>query len=118
MPNGIDPQVTAALAAARRATLAQNAVVRASAIGKALQAVGQSTAIAVQDATTYLRNIETISAAAQGVAMAMIAAGDDQTGQKLYEAANTIVSNGANRYKQIGQNAADVLQAFVNVKPQ
>ena len=40
------------------------AVIKASGAGKAYQSVTQSTAIAIGDATSYLRNIETIATAA------------------------------------------------------
>lgn len=45
-------------------------VIRASGAGKAYQAVAQSTAIAIGDGATYLRNIEAISVAATATAMA------------------------------------------------
>ena len=86
--------------------------IRQEGAGKAYQAVAQSTAIAVQDATDNLRNVSTISATALGVAMAQLLA----TGEPKYvlaiEEAQKIAVDAANNFKVIGINAADVLKAF------
>lgn len=87
------------------------AVVRASGAGKAYQSVAQSTAITVQDATDYLRNVMTISGVATGVAVALSAAGN-ANGSALMQKADTIVITAAQHFKTIGLNAAAVLKAF------
>ncbi len=86
-------------------------VIQASGAGKAYQSVAQSSAIAVQDAADYLRNVMTISGVAYGVAMALSATGNPNA-TTLMNNANTIVTNAAAQFKTIGMNAAAVLRAF------
>jgi hypothetical protein len=109
MPNP-SSAIVAALQAAQNATLSPS-VVRASGAGKAYQSVAQSTAITVQDASDYLRNVMTISSVAYGVAMALTAAGNPQA-TPLLDNANKIVTNAAAQFKTVGLNAAAVLKAF------
>jgi hypothetical protein len=66
----------AALATLQAATLSP-AVIKNSGAGKSYQSVAQSTAIAVSDATTYLRNLETISSTTIGAAIAKFFATGD-----------------------------------------
>ncbi len=81
--------------------------------GKAYQSIAQSTAIAVQDATDYLRNISTISSTAVGVAMSrLIATGDMGTYNQIVTSASNLVSNGAQDFKKVGASAADILNNF------
>ncbi|BBD10075.1 hypothetical protein [Desulfovibrio ferrophilus] len=87
-------------------------VPRIQGAGKAYQSVAQSTAIAVQDAADYLRNIGTISSTAQGVAMAqLLATGDEKYVTALTEA-QKMAGQAASVFRDIGSNAADVLKGF------
>lgn len=65
-----------ALALVQSASLNVNDI-KLSGAGKAFQSVAQSAAIAVQDATDYLRNISTICTTAFGVFMAKFASTGD-----------------------------------------
>lgn len=86
--------------------------IREEGAGKAYQSVAQSTAIAVQDATDNLRNINTISATAIGVAMAKLLETKDPIYAQAIETANKMALEAANNFKVIGTNAADVLKGF------
>lgn len=87
-------------------------VVRQEGAGKAYQSVAQSTAIAIQDATDNLRNINTISSTAMGVAMAQfLATGEPKYAQAIEMAQNMATQASAN-FMTIGTNAADVLKGY------
>ncbi|WP_461208991.1 hypothetical protein [Desulfocurvus sp. DL9XJH121] len=88
------------------------AVIRGQGAGKAFQSVAQSTAIAVQDAADYLRNIETISSTAQGVAMAQLLATGEPKYVTALEQAQKMTAQAANVFRDIGSNAADVLKGY------
>lgn len=81
---------------------------------KAYQSVAQSSALAVQDAVDNLRNINTISSTAIGVAMAQMLAvpanAEEYTG--IVTTAQTIATAAAANFLVIGQNAATVLSSF------
>ncbi len=49
-----------------------------AAAGRAYQSVAQSAAIAIQDATDYLRGINTISSTAAGIGIAMVISGNSK----------------------------------------
>lgn len=104
-------QVTAALAAASKATLSPS-VIQAAGAGKSYQSVAQSTAIAVQDATDYLRNVMTISSVAYGMAMVLIVAGDDDKAKSLIKGATTISTDAATQFKSVGTYAGQVLKGY------
>ncbi len=89
-----------------------SAAVREEGAGKAYQSVAQSTAIAVQDATDNLRNINTISSTAMGVAMAQFLATGDPQYAKAIELAQAMSVSAASTFKTIGVNAADVLKGY------
>ncbi|AWB67503.1 hypothetical protein C2869_14110 [Saccharobesus litoralis] len=79
---------------------------------KAQQAVAQSTAIAVQDATDNLRNINTIATTAIGVALSQLLATGDQKYVKVLEEAQKVMVNGAENYASVGEKAAKILKDF------
>ncbi|KZN51644.1 hypothetical protein [Pseudoalteromonas luteoviolacea] len=84
-----------------------------SGAGKAYQSVSQSTAIAIQDATDNLRNINTMATTAMGVAISqMLATGkvDDYAG--IIEAANKMVENGTKNFGEVGSSASNLLDKF------
>ena len=86
--------------------------IREEGAGKAYQSVAQSTAIAVQDATDNLRNINTMSTTAMGVAMAKLLETKDPIYAQAIETANKMALDAANNFKVVGSNAADVLKGF------
>ncbi len=81
---------------------------------KAYQSVAQSTALAVQDAVDNLRNINTISATAIGVAMAQMLADPTLASQytPVVTSAQQIAAAAAANFATIGQSAATVLSGF------
>jgi len=81
--------------------------IRTAGAGRAYQCVAQSTAIAIQDATDYLRNVSTISTTAIGVAIAQLAGGDP-TG-------NQVITTAQNAMQKAIQNYADVSAAAIKV---
>jgi len=87
-------------------------VIRQEGAGKAYQSVAQSTAIAVQDATDNLRNINTISATAMGVSMAQFLETGDSKYAQAIELAQKMATQAAGNFMLIGTNAADVLKGF------
>lgn len=90
----------------------QPSAIKAEGAGKAYQSVAQSTAIAIQDATDYLRNMNSITATAIGVSLAkFIETGDPQYALAA-ELAQAINTQAANNFKTIGTNAADVLSGY------
>lgn len=82
--------------------------------GKAYQSVAQSAALAIQDATDNLRNINTISATAIGVAMAQMLEAPAKAG--VYKDVITqiflINTSAAENFKTIGTNVTAVLSGF------
>jgi len=107
----VNPQIVDALKVTGQATMAQD-VVKTAGAGKAYQSVAQSTAIAVQDAADYLRNVNTIGTTALGVAMAqLLATGEPQYAQAI-EQALKMTSSAASNFQVIGSNASDVLKGF------
>lgn len=86
--------------------------VRQEGAGKAYQSVAQSTAIAIQDATDNLRNLNTISTTAQGVAMAQFLATGESKYAKALELAQSMSTQAANNFLLVGTNAADVLKGY------
>lgn len=89
-------------------------VVTMEGAGKAYQSVAQSTAITIQDATDNLRNINTITATALGVAMAQALANPSTASQytPIIQMAEGMADWAAGNYLKIGQNAATVLEGY------
>lgn len=106
-----DPQTSDTIQTTYAATM-DDPVVRAEGAGKAYQSVAQSTAIAVQDATDHLRNVNTITATALGVAMAQLLATGESKYAQAAELAQKMSLEAANTFKVTGTNAADVLKGF------
>jgi len=99
------------LTAACQANL-ETATIKASGAGKAYQSVAQSMAIAVADATDYLRHISSISATAIGLATAKFAETKDPQWLAVIKAAENALSVAQNDFKTIGTHAADILKGF------
>ncbi len=87
-------------------------IIMAEGAGKAYQSVAQSTALAIQDATDNLRNINTISATVMGVAMAQLLETKDTTYITIMEQATKMSADAAANFQTIGVNAANVLKAY------
>ncbi|MCF6459133.1 hypothetical protein [Pseudoalteromonas sp. MMG024] len=108
----VNPQIVNALEVIQNGVLSGE-MNKLSGAGKAYQSVSQSSAIAVQDATDNLRNINTMATTAMGVAMAqMLATGDVAKYSQIIDAANTMVSDGASNFKTVGENAGTLLSQF------
>jgi hypothetical protein len=89
-------------------------VITAEGAGKAYQSVAQSTAIAIQDATDNLRNINTIGATVLGVAMAK-ALESPLTAEQykpIITMAESMVTSASTNFLTVGQNAAKVLDGY------
>ena len=87
-------------------------LVKEEGAGKAYQSVAQSMAIAIQDATDNLRNLNTISATAIGVSMAQYLETGDEKYQTAIQLAQSIATGAAENFQNIGSNAATVLNGF------
>ena len=108
----INPQITSTLSAIQQTTLTGE-VNKLSGAGKAYQSVSQSSAIAVQDATDNLRNINTMATTAMGVAMAqMLATGEVEKYSLIITAANTMITNGTANFSSVGTGAATIVSTF------
>jgi hypothetical protein len=79
---------------------------------KALQAVAQSTAIAVQDAADNLRNISTVTATTISVALAQLLATGDPKYVMVIETAQTAMTNTIENYASVGEKSAKILADF------
>ncbi len=87
-------------------------IIREEGAGKAFQSVAQSTALAIQDAADNLRNINSISATAIGVAMAQFLETKDPAYAQAIDLATKMSVDAANTFRIIGTNAADVLNGY------
>lgn len=104
-------QAASAAQMAQAATFAPS-VAAASARAKAYMIVAQSGAIAVQDATDYLRSVSTICSTATGLAIALALAGDDTTAGKVLGHVSTIMPEATAQYAGIGAAAGIVVSTF------
>ena len=82
-------------------------LIKIAGAGRAYQSVAQSTAIAIQDATDYMRNMSTIAVTATGVGMAQLVA-DISNGQKVIDAATKLMPQVVSNYTKITQAAIQV----------
>jgi len=78
---------------------------------RAYQSVTQSGAIAIQDATDYLRNMMTIASTATGVGVAQLVAGN-ANGAKVLAAVATIVPEATANFSAVGMASSAVVTAF------
>lgn len=80
-----------------------------SAINTAQQSIAQSTAIALSDATDNLRNLNTLSTTAIGVALSQyLETGDAKFSNVIAEAQN-VVTRGAENFSSVGEKIVTVL---------
>lgn len=101
--------IASTLTSLRSATL--GAAARQAALGRAYQSVAQTGAIAIQDAADYQRNMLSMCATAQGLALTQMLAGNEE-GALVLAAATGAVEIVASQFVTIGTNAATVVQGF------
>jgi hypothetical protein len=80
-----------------------------TAINNAQQSIAQSTAIALSDATDNLRNLNTLSTTAIGVALSHYLETGDPKFRNVIEEAQKVVSRGAENFGFVGEKIATVL---------
>lgn len=81
--------------------------------GLACQMVAQATAMAIQDAVEYMRNVDAVAAAAIGVGLAMTLANENVSqATETIGLAQTAVTSAATNFATFGASAAIVLTAF------
>lgn len=81
--------------------------------GKAVQSIGQTTAIVIQDAADMLRNVSTIEVTAIGAATAAWLANPENVAYKqIIDEAMTVIQSASATYLNIGQNAYKVFKQF------
>ena len=85
--------------------------VQLAAAGRAYLAVAQSAAIAIQDATDFLRSMNTISSTATGIGIAMTIAGNSN-GAKVIDAAAKVAKNGVTQFTAATGAAVTVATGF------
>lgn len=112
-PLKVNPQVVDTITVVQDSTMIPG-VVKTSGAGKAYQAVAQSSAMAIQDAADYLRNMGTMSTTAVGAAMAQLLADpqDFPMYKEVLNEAQGLVTKASHNFKTIGEDAATVLQKF------
>jgi hypothetical protein len=86
--------------------------IQLAAAGRAYQSVAQSAAIAIQDATDYLRSINTISSTAMGIGIAMVVAGKTSQGEKIIQCAVKVGTDGVAQFAASTGAAVTVATAF------
>ncbi|UAA37891.1 hypothetical protein KIH87_14485 [Paraneptunicella aestuarii] len=82
------------------------------ALTKAHQAVAQSTAIAIQDASDNLRNLSTITTTTIGIALAKLLATGDTKYATVIEEAQKVLTKGAESFADIGEKAAKIAKDY------
>ena len=87
-------------------------VIKASGAGKAYQSVAQSTAIAIGDASMYLRNIQTISSTAAATAIAKFLSTENPEFLAIVPIALAMVSVAGVQFTTIGIGAGTVLRGY------
>lgn len=81
-------------------------------VAKAVQSIGQTTAIVIQDAADMLRNVNTVEVTAIGAATAAWIATKDEKYKPIIEESMKVMQDAASLYLTIGQNACQVLSQF------
>ena len=110
-PTQVNAQVENAIQTVSKNVLAPN-MIKAEGAGKAYQSVAQSMAIAIQDATDNMRNINTMTSTAVGVAMAQLLATGEPKYAEVITQAQSITQNSIQTFNTIGSDASTILQNF------
>lgn len=107
-----NPRITNSIQAVQQATLTGD-VIKHSGAGKAYQSVAQTSAIAIQDAADQMRNMNTLGTTAIGVALSqMLATGQVDPYKTVISEVQTIFTNSAENFKNIGDYSAGILKSF------
>lgn len=80
-----------------------------NAVSSAEQSIAQSTALALADATDNLRNLNTLSTTAIGVALSQYIETLDPKFADVIKEAQSVVSRGAENFSVVGEKIAIVL---------
>ena len=80
-----------------------------SAVINAQQSIAQSTALALADATDNLRNLNTLSTTAIGVALSQYIETGDSNFSTIIQEAQQVVTRGAENFSTVGEKIATVL---------
>ncbi|AWB67498.1 hypothetical protein C2869_14085 [Saccharobesus litoralis] len=80
-----------------------------SAVNSAQQSIAQSTALALADATDNLRNLNTLSTTAIGVALSQFIETGDTKFCDVIQEAQMVVTRGAENFSVVGEKATSVL---------
>lgn len=114
LPGGKErPPITAtAQAAAAEALPPDLATAYDQSVAKAVQSIGQTTAIVIQDAGDMLRNVSTVEVTAIGAATAAWIATKQDVYKNIIEESVKVINDAADTYLKIGQNAYAVLSQF------
>ncbi len=86
--------------------------VQLAAAGRAYLSVAQSAAIAIQDATDFLRSMSTISSTAAGIGIAMVIAGEDSKGKNVISEATKVAANAVTHFNSATKGAITVASNF------
>lgn len=103
--------VPAALTAVTNATLSP-AVIKAAGAGKAYQSVAQSSAIAIQDGTDYLRNITSLCTATFAVWMIRFVKEKNPAYLQFAQDSLKPIDTATTQYTKIAQAATQVVSGF------
>jgi hypothetical protein len=76
------------------------------------EAVSQSASMAVQDATTYLRNIQALTMAGMAVCIEKLVQTKDATYTTLMTDLNTNLQSASETFEKIGTAASNVMKKF------
>src|ERR1041385_2828954 len=79
---------------------------------RAVQSIGQTTAIVIQDAGDMLRNVSTVEVTSIGAATAAWIPTKDPSYKEIIDTSMNVMKEAADLYKTIGTNAFDVLALF------
>lgn len=108
----VNSQIVSTVDTMQSAALSNN-VIKLSGAGKAYQSISQSSAIAVQDATDNLRNINTMATTAMGVALAqMLATGNADQYSAVIDQANKMVAASTSNFTAVGAGASQLVSEF------
>lgn len=83
--------------------------------GIAVQSISQSVAIAVQDASDFMRDIATIETTAIGVATKKMIETENPLYIPLIEACQETMTKAAEYWTTVGKDGAEILQAYQKV---
>ncbi len=80
--------------------------------GLAQEAIAQATAMTVQDASAYLRQISAISMAGMAVCMEKLLETKDPTYSQLMQQINQSLQDASQTFEKMGSAASNVMQKF------